>query len=72
MFVLSFIVNGMCCNFQCFLHICVGRVLAHTAQRSCGCSIPGCAQGLVEWDPRQPELVGDVPVHGSGLELDDL
>jgi len=35
-----------------------GRWGAGTAaQRSCGCPIPGGAQGQVGWDPGQPDLV---------------
>ena len=37
------------------------------AQRSCGCPIPGCAQGQVGWGPGQPELVvGNQPMAGIG------
>jgi len=33
-------------------------VLAQAAQRSCGCPIPGGAQGQAGWGPGQPEPVG--------------
>ena len=36
------------------------EVLAQAAQRSCGCSIPGGAQGWDGWGPGQPELVGSL------------
>ena len=34
--------------------------------------IPGCIQGQVWWDPRQPDLVSGSPDHRRGLELGDL
>ena len=35
-----------------------GKRLTQAAQRSCGCPIPGRAQGWVGWGPGQPELLG--------------
>lgn len=29
-------------------------------------------KGQIEWGSGQPDLVGGNPVHGTGLELDDL
>ena len=49
-----------------------GEALAQAAQRSCGCPIPGGAQGQAGWGLGRPDLVGDVPAHGRGLELDGL
>ena len=49
-----------------------GEALAHVAQRSCGCPLPGSAQGQVGWSSEQPGLVEDVPADGTGLEPDDL
>jgi len=43
--------------------------MAQAAQRSCGCPIPGGAQGQLGWGPGQPEPVGGNPAHGRGLEL---
>jgi len=43
------------------------RLLGHgnTAQKVCGCPIPGGARGQVEWGHGQPELVGgSQPVAG--------
>jgi len=37
------------------------------AHRSCGCPIPGGAQGQVGWGPGQPELVRGSPAHGKGF-----
>ena len=37
------------------------------AQRSCGCPLPGIAQGQVGWSSEQPGLVEDVPAHGRGI-----
>ena len=34
-----------------------GEVLEQAAQRGCGCPVPGCVQGQVEWGPGQPGLV---------------
>ena len=45
-----------------------GRTLEQVAQRSCGCPIPGGAQGQVGWGFEQPDLVKDVPAHGRGLD----
>ena len=41
----------------------------HSCPWSCGCPIPGGAQGRVGWGPGQPELVGGQPAHGRGLGL---
>ena len=49
-----------------------GEALAQAAQRSCGCPIPGGVQGQAGWGFGQPGLVGGVPAHGKGLELDEL
>ena len=38
---------------------------------SCGCPIPGGAQGQVGWDPGQPDLLGGTQPM-AGLELDEL
>jgi len=46
-----------------------------TAQRGCGCPIPGGVQGQVGWGPGQPGLILDMevgcPACGGGLELHD-
>jgi len=34
-----------------------GEALARSAQRGCGCPIPGGAQGQAGWDPGQSDLV---------------
>ena len=47
------------------LHI--RHCMSHIAQRSCGCPLPGSAQGQVGWSSEQPGLVGDVPAHGRGV-----
>ena len=52
--------------FQCL------TTLAQAAQRSCGCPIPGGAQGQVAWGPEQPELIAGSPVHSKGLGFNDL
>jgi len=48
----------------------------HSCPESCGCPIPGGAQGHIGWGPGQPELLPDsvlaiLPTAG-GLELDDI
>ena len=48
------------------------EALAQVAQRSCGCPVPGGAQGQAGWGPGKPELVGGKPAHGRGLKLDGL
>ncbi|KAK4832329.1 LOW QUALITY PROTEIN: hypothetical protein QYF61_021779 [Mycteria americana] len=50
----------------------VGETLEEVALRSHGCPIIGSVQGQVGWGFEQPDLVEDVPVHGRGLELDNL
>ena len=42
------------------------------AQRSCACPNPGSVQGQVGRGFEQPGLVGDAPVHGRGVGLEDL
>jgi len=37
------------------------------AQRSCGCPLPGRAEGQVGWGFEQPGLVEGVPAHGSAV-----
>ena len=54
------------------LHCEGGEALTQVAQRSCGCPIPGGVRGQAEWGLGQPDLVGGIPAHGKGLELDDL
>lgn len=39
---------------------------------SSGCPVPGSVHGQVAWGFEQPGGVEAVPVHGKGLELDDL
>ena len=39
-------------------------MLEQAAQRGCGCSDPGGAQGQVGWGPGQPGLVLNVEVGG--------
>jgi len=43
-----------------------GEALAHIAQRSCGCPLPGSVQGQSGWGFEQPALVEGVPAHGRG------
>jgi len=43
------------------------ETLEQPAQRSCGCSLPGSAEGQVEWGFEQPGLVEGVPAHGRGV-----
>jgi len=38
-----------------------------TAQKSCGCLIPGSAKGQVAWGFCLSNLVGDIPAHGRGI-----
>lgn len=45
-----------------------GEALAQVLQRSCGCQIPGSAQGQVGWGSEQPALMEAVPAHGRGVE----
>ena len=42
------------------------------ADQSCGYPIPEGVQGLAEWGPGQPELLGGSPAHCRGLEFSDL
>ena len=48
-----------------------GETLAQAAQRSCGCPLPGSAQGQVGRDWEQRGLVEGVTAHGGGLERGD-
>jgi len=41
-------------------------MLTQTAQRSCGCLIPGDIQSQVGWSPGQSDLVGGNPSHVRG------
>jgi len=43
-----------------------GEALAQTAQRSCGCPLPGSVQGQAGQGFDQPGLVEGVPAHGRG------
>jgi len=45
-----------------------GETLAQVIQRSCGCPLPGSAQGQVGWSSEHPGLVEDVPAHSRGVE----
>ena len=38
-----------------------------TSQRSCGCPLPGSAQGQVGWSSEHPGQAEDVPAHGRGV-----
>ena len=49
-----------------------GETLEQTAQRGCGCPLPGSIQGRAGWGCEQPGLEGGVPAYSRGLELDDL
>jgi len=49
-----------------------GEAPAQAAQRSCGCPLPGRAQGQVGRGLEQPGLVEGVPARGRGLGLGDL
>ena len=49
-----------------------GEALEQVAQRNCAWPIPGGIQGQAGWGPGQPDLVGGVPAHGGGVELNDL
>jgi len=42
-----------------------GEALAQAAQSSCGCPLPGRAQGQVGWGWEHPALVEGVPAYGS-------
>ena len=44
----------MRCQMEIF-HRKGGEVLEQTAQRGCGCPVPGGVQGQVGWGPRQPD-----------------
>lgn len=48
------------------------RVLRHRLLFSCRCLILGAAQGHAGWGTGQPGLLGGVPAHSWGLELDRL
>ena len=43
-------------------------MLKQAAQRSCGCPIPGSAQGQLGWGLEQPGLVEGVLPMAGGLE----
>jgi len=43
------------------------KFFTKVAQRSCGCPLPGSAQGQVGWSSGHPGLVEDVPAHGRGV-----
>jgi len=45
-----------------------GETLAQVAQRGGRCPIPGTIPGQVGWGSEHPDLVGDVPAHGRGLD----
>ena len=49
------------------LHSEGGEALAQVAQRSCGCPLPGSAQGQAGWSSEQPDLVEGVPAHGRAV-----
>jgi len=40
------------------------RMMKQVTQRSCGCPLPGSAQGQAGRSSEQPCLVEDVPAHG--------
>ena len=48
------------------------EALAQAAQRSCGCPLPGRAQGQAGWGWEHPGLVEGVPARGRGLGLGGL
>lgn len=47
-------------------------MLEQTAQRGCGCPIPGGVQGQDGWSFELPSLVESFPVHAGELEQNDL
>jgi len=49
------------------LHREGGEALAQVAQRSCGCPLPGSAQGQAGRGFEHPGLVEDVPADGRGV-----
>ena len=49
-----------------------GETLERVSQRGGRCPIPGNLQGQGGWASEQPDLFGEVPVHGRGVGLDDL
>ena len=49
-----------------FFTVRMARTLAQAAQSSCGCPIPGSAQGQAGRGWGQPGLVEGVPAHGGG------
>ena len=53
--------------FYVVLHHEGGEALAQVAQRSCGCPLPGSAQGQAGWSSEHPGLVEDAPAHGRGV-----
>ena len=46
-----------------------GEALAQAAQRSCGCPLPGSAQGQVGQGWEHPGLVEGGPAHGRGVGM---
>lgn len=48
------------------------EILAQSAQRGCGCPIPGTIQGQVGRVLEQGGTEEGVPAHGMGVELDDF
>jgi len=44
----------------------------HFCPESCGCPLPGGAQGRVGWGPGPPELRGGSPASSRGVELGGL
>ena len=50
------------------IHHCEGcEALAHVAQRSCGCPLPGSVQGQVGQGSEHPGLMQGGPAHGRGV-----
>ena len=56
---------GMGCLYH---HDEGGETLAQVAQRGGRCPIPGTIPGQVGRGSEHPDLVGDVPAHGRGLD----
>jgi len=49
-----------------------GKTQEEVARQSCGCPIIGSVQSQIGQGFEQPDLLNDVPAHGSGDGLDDL